>query len=164
MTKHSMFDKTTVKNAGFVWVLLTLILNASAVRAQTEHAEVRMVIDQLFRGMRSGDSALVSRAVLSTATLQTVMKDAKGEIKTEGGAIAGFIKAVGTPHQDVWDERIYEVVIQVDGPMATVWAPYQFYRGKEFSHCGVNAFTLIETAAGWKISAIIETRRKEACL
>lgn len=164
MTKHSMFAKTMTKNAGFFALLLALILPASAVRAQNEHAKVRTVIDQLFSGMRTGDSALVSRAVLPDATLQTIVKDAKGEIKIESGSIAGLVKAVETPHQDVWDERIYDVVIQVDGPMATVWAPYKFYRGTEFSHCGVNAFSLLQTATGWKISSITDTRRKEACL
>ena len=70
------------------------------------------------------------------------------------------MKAVGTPHKEQWDERIYDVKIQVDGPLATAWTPYKFYFGENFSHCGVNAFTLIKTDDGWKISGITDKRRR----
>ena len=35
--------------------------------------------------------------------------------------------------------------------------------GKRFSHCGVDAFQLVKTAAGWKIFQLSDTRRKEKC-
>jgi hypothetical protein len=48
--------------------------------------------------------------------------------------------------------------------MATAWVPYKFYRGRQFSHCGVNAFTLIKLTSEWKIGSITDTRREEQCL
>ena len=97
-------------------------------------------------------------------SFSTISKNAKDSVivKSDGDA-EGFIRAVGTPHKEVWDERIYNVKITTDGPMAIVWAPYKFYRGETFSHCGVNVFTLIQTANGWKIKEITDTRRKENC-
>ncbi len=147
-----------------VAVLFTLILGTSNTWAQSGQAEVRAVIDRLFVGMRTSDSAIVSRSVLPGAILQTITEGTDGMIKTEISSVAGLVKAIGTPHEAVWDEQIYDVVVQVDGPMATVWAPYKFFRGTEFSHCGVNAFSLIGTSTGWKIAAITDTRRKENCL
>lgn len=37
--------------------------------------------------------------------------------------------------------------IQVDGPLATVWARYDFYLNGTFSHCGHDAFMLALTPA-----------------
>jgi hypothetical protein len=77
--------------------------------------------------------------------------------------VSNFVTAVGKTHPEKWDERIYDVKISADGPMAVVWAPYKFYRGEIFSHCGVNVFTMIKTRQGWKINAITDTRRKTGC-
>lgn len=141
-----------------------LIFGSTKVRAQTAQAEVRAIVDQLFTGMKTGDSSLVAKSFTADATLQSVSVAADGKVKADKDGIGGFVKAVGTPHQERWDERVYDLKIQVDGPMATVWAPYKFYLGEKFSHCGVNAFTLIKTESGWKIAGITDTRRKEGCL
>lgn len=131
--------------------------------AQSDTIGVRAIVDQLFTGMRTGDSSLVSTSFTSDATLQSVSMAPDGKVRVGKDAITGFVKAVGTPHQEDWDEQIYDLKIQVDGPLATVWAPYKFYLGKKFSHCGVNAFTLIKMANGWKIASITDTRRTGEC-
>ncbi len=133
------------------------------VWAQADSMAVKVVVNRLFTGMRTGDSSLVSQSFTADATLQSVSLTPDGTIKVGKDAIDGFVKAVGTPHNEVWDERVYDLRIQVDGPMATVWAPYKFYLGEKFSHCGVNAFTLFKTENGWKIASITDTRRKDEC-
>lgn len=49
-------------------------------------------------------------------------------------------------------ERIWNPEVRVHGPIATVWAPYDFWTDGAFSHCGVDAFDLLKTAEGWKIA------------
>lgn len=49
-------------------------------------------------------------------------------------------------------ERIWNPEVRVHGLIATVWAPYDFWRDGKFSHCGVDAFDLIKTDEGWKIA------------
>jgi hypothetical protein len=49
-------------------------------------------------------------------------------------------------------ERIWNPEVRVHGLIATVWAPYDFWTDGKFSHCGIDAFDLIKTADGWKIS------------
>ena len=49
-------------------------------------------------------------------------------------------------------ERIWNPDVRVHGLIATVWAPYDFWTDGKFSHCGVDAFNLLKTADGWKIS------------
>ena len=59
----------------------------------------------------------------------------------------------------IWDTKI-----QIDGNMAQAWAPYAFYVGKKFSHCGVDAFQLFKSTDGvWRIFHLADTRQKDGC-
>jgi hypothetical protein len=60
-------------------------------------------------------------------------------------------------------ERMWAPHVVVHDPIAMVWTPYDFYLGGTFSHCGVDGFSLVRTADGWKIAGIIFTRETEAC-
>jgi hypothetical protein len=139
-------------------VIALLFFTASVCLGQDE-AQVMEPVNQLFEGMRTGDSAMVHRVFHRSARMTSVKTD--GTITDD--ALAGFLKAIGTPHTEVWNEVIWKHVVQVDGTFAQVWTPYAFYVGKRFSHCGVDAFQLVKTAAGWKIFQLSDTRRKEKC-
>jgi hypothetical protein len=54
-------------------------------------------------------------------------------------------------------ERMWEPEVRIDGPVATLWAPYDFYSGLEFSHCGTDSFQLAKTTEGWKIVMVSYT-------
>lgn len=55
------------------------------------------------------------------------------------------------------NERIWDPEVRVDGGIAIAWAPYDFYIDGGFSHCGHDAFQLIRTDLGWKLSSITYT-------
>ncbi|MEX0746530.1 MAG: nuclear transport factor 2 family protein [Rhodothermales bacterium] len=140
---------------------LTLVLAAPAA-AQSPEDDARAVIDRMFDGMRSGDSTMVRSAFHSDARLMTTFTR-EGKPMLQTGSIDGFVKAVGTPHDEVWDERIWDVEINVDDNLASAWMKYAFYLGNTFSHCGVNAFQLAKTESGWKVIQVADTRRAVAC-
>jgi hypothetical protein len=52
---------------------------------------------------------------------------------------------------------------RVSGGIARVWAPYDFWRGATFSHRGVDAFDLVMTESGWKISGATYTVEPRDC-
>jgi len=58
----------------------------------------------------------------------------------------------------MWDPNVL-----IHKEIAVVWAKYDFHREGKFSHCGVDAFNLVKTPEGWKISGIIYTVEKEGC-
>jgi hypothetical protein len=65
--------------------------------------------------------------------------------------------------RDTFVERMWEPVVQVHGPIATLWAPYDIHRNRQFVHCGVDAFTLIRTTTGWKIATVVYTAEPTGC-
>lgn len=131
--------------------------------AQTMEDEIKQVINTMFDGMRTGDSAMVAGAFLRTATMQTITKNQEGEVIIHTGSLQPFLNAVGSPHDKVWDERLSGMDIKVDGDLASVWAPYAFYLGDIFSHCGVNSFQMGRINGDWKIIYIVDTRRRTEC-
>jgi hypothetical protein len=60
-------------------------------------------------------------------------------------------------------ERMWEPTVLQHGPMAVVWTPYDFHRGGELSHCGVDVFNLIRTNEGWRIAGIMYTVEPTGC-
>ena len=152
----------------FVFVLVS-ILAVSSVRAQSDSSAsppqsakqaVRAAIDALFDGMRAGDSTAVRAAFHPKARLHTAL-GASDTSSVRATPVDAFVKAVGQPHEKVWDERIWDVEIRVDGPLAHAWVPYVFYLGDERSHCGVNAVQLGRHQSEWEILQLTDTRRQD---
>ena len=126
--------------------------------------EVKQVINDLFDGMREGDSAKVGALFGKEVQMFTSYTNKEGELILKKGALAPFLKAIGSPHDKIWDEKIWDTKIEVDKGIAQVWTDYAFYVGSEFSHCGVDAFHLVKDASGkWKIMHLMDTRKKEGC-
>jgi hypothetical protein len=65
--------------------------------------------------------------------------------------------------RDTWVERIWDPTVLVHGPLATLWAPYDIHTNGKFTHCGVDAFTLIRTNTGWKIATVAFTMEPTGC-
>ena len=148
---------------GLVIFALFLLGFATNTFAQSdEESAIKKTINNLFTGMKTVDSTLTRTAFAPAAIMQTITnKEGKTGIRTE--SVSDFIKFIGTPHQEKYDERIVFTKILIDGPLASVWTDYKFYLGEKFSHCGVNSFQLVKGDKGWQIVYIIDTRRKTGC-
>lgn len=158
----------TIRHACTLVALPCALAMTPAARAQDASAQARVevlaTIRTLFDGMRKTDSSL-ARSVLHPKTLLV----SASERPNGGGPVVtvdpvdGWIKSIGTTHAGVYDERVQNPIVQLDGNLASVWVEYSFYIGPKLSHCGVDAFQLARDASGWKIVAIADTRRRSGC-
>lgn len=143
---------------------LTAGLQAQNSTDEEDSASINRLILTLFDGMREGDSAKVSKVFRKDVKMFSSFTSKEGERVLREGKLESFLNAIGTPHDEIWDERIWDTHIRVDGGIAQVWTQYAFYAGSQFSHCGVDAFDLVKDASGqWKIIHLMDTRRKEGC-
>jgi len=145
-----------------LFLLISICIQQSLI-GQPDKPSIMKPINDLFDGMREGDSAKVHNAFSANALLNGIEKNKEGYASVTKASLTNFLKAIGTPHNEVWNEVLWDITIQQDGELAQVWAHYAFYRGNTFSHCGVDAFQLLKEASGWKIITLIDTRRKENC-
>jgi len=149
-------------------MMLTLLIVAGysfVVCAQISSGdkEIRAVIAGLFEGMSKRDAKKMEESFAREAFLQTVQQTDEGNI-VKNTSVTGFLNGLASiPAEVELEERMLDYKINVDGGMASVWAPYEFYVDGKLSHCGVNSFQLVRFPEGWKIVYIIDTRRKEGC-
>lgn len=143
---------------------LLLIVSTGLFAQPTATDSVKQTVNTMFDAMRKGDSTLLKSAFAKDVLLQSVSydKDGKPVIASESAKV--FEASIGTPHSFIYDERIFFDAIKVDDNLASVWAPYKFYLGDKFLHCGVDVFQLMRTTDGWKIIYIVDTRRKDNCV
>jgi len=126
--------------------------------------EVMEVIETMFDGMRANDGDMVATVFAEGAILNS-SGSRDGVPFFRSMASSGFVGAVrngaGGPS---WDERIWDVEIEIKDNLATAWMDYAFYAGETFSHCGANTMQLARNSESqWKIVALADTRVTGRC-
>jgi len=144
----------------YLCVLLTSVVFAQ----EDENAKVKATINTFFEGFHKGDTILVKSVMMDKMLLQTTYKTKEGNNVLVSEESSKLMSAIANrPSDQKWDERLLNYNIQVDGIMANVWTPYEFWFNDTFSHCGVNSFQLFNDHGTWKIIYLIDTRRKQGC-
>ena len=151
--------------------LITLILIVTftfSVNAQKrgEKKEIRVTIQNFFKGFHKGDVALLKTTIHKDLYSQTAFVNEKGEsIITPGSKaydnLISFAQKVKPT--DNYYEKILSYTIHVDGNLASVWTPYEFYNNQKFSHCGSNSFQLFNNNGNWEIVYLVDNRKKDGC-
>ena len=139
------------------------VLARSSAGAQTSDRDaILATVQKVFDAMRTRDTALLAQAFDTTAKLAGVSNRGTPAVNLTSPAQFGAA-ILRAPAGDVWNERIYEPEVKVDGPVAQVWAYYTFHRNATFSHCGVDAFMMLKVGGAWKITQLADSRRTEGC-
>ncbi len=135
------------------FVLLSVSINA-------QNIEVQKTIETFFEGFHAKDTTKLQSVCSNKIILQSIAEGTKGTKLSKESTKEFYISIATMPKEAVFLEKILSYNIQVDGTMAHVWTPYEFYMDGKLSHRGVNAFTLFKENDRWKIIYLIDTRRK----
>ncbi|QNM83185.1 hypothetical protein H8M03_02175 [Sphingomonas sabuli] len=57
----------------------------------------------------------------------------------------------------VMSEKLGIPTLMQRGPIAYVWVPYGFFTGGKLSHCGIDAFTLVNRDDRWRVAGLVYT-------
>jgi len=143
----------------FALVFCALALGAAKAEAQsTAEQEVLAVVARMFDGMRAQDTAMIRSTLFTDVKLLTTgTREGKPVARVEG--MDGFMQSIAKATGKL-DEKIMSPEVRIEDNLATVWVRYEFYFNDKYSHCGIDAFQLVKTEAGWKIATIADTRRQ----
>lgn len=140
----------------FIPFFLCLGLSSNA-----QKQEVHQIIEIFFEGFHQRDSSKIKSVCADKMILQSISESPSKGNKLSNETANEFYKSIATiPSNMKFQEKILSYNIQIDGTMAHVWAPYEFYLNDKLSHTGVNTFTLFKEKDSWKIIYLIDTRRK----
>ena len=121
------------------------------------------VVHRLFDAMRARDTATMRSLFAERASFAS-WSERNGQPTLGSDSLSAFLRSVGgAPAGLLLDERLYNPRVESSDGVASVWVEYDFYAGERFSHCGIDAIHLAQTAAGWKIVHLIDTRRRTGC-
>ncbi len=153
-------------------ILLSLLLQVTPVaplpKAQplpppdADTAAVLAPIGRMFAGLTAKDGAAILAQTLpeGRATAVLTLPDGTKAVRTRTwGDFAAGIK--DAPNR--LEERLINPAVEIDGDIAMVWSPYIFLIDGKVSHCGVDHFDMIRSAAGWKVLNITWTQRQTDC-
>jgi hypothetical protein len=142
-------------------LVAALLISPANARAQTARDSVISTVDQFFRAMAARDTGAIARLVTADGSFFAM--------RTQGDTLAysirsnaAWIRQLGAS-RDTLIERMWTPTVMVHGPLAVLWTPYDIWRNGAFLHCGVDAFTLIRTNAGWRIGTIAFTMEPTGC-
>jgi len=138
-----------------------IILLFFGLCANAQKQEVQNSIEVFFEGFHQKDTVKIKSVCYSKIILQSISESATKGNKLSDESAKEFYKSIASiPSNIKFQEKILTYNIQIDGTMAHVWAPYEFYLNDKLSHSGVNTFTLFKENNVWKIIYLIDTRRK----
>jgi hypothetical protein len=121
----------------------------------SERADILAVLQAVFDGL-AGDPDLIANAMDANVVMQSA--DVRSGTTVFGSStLEGLLQRVETGG-DVMIERMWDAEVRVAGSLATIWTPYDFYIGSEFSHCGIDVATLMRRDGDWKIIGLDWTR------
>jgi hypothetical protein len=143
---------------------LVVLITATVFSQEDETLNAKAAVDTFFEGFHKGDTTLMKSVMMDKIIMQTAYRNKEGKDILVTDEPEKLINAIATRTPDQkWDERLLDYSIQVDGNMANVWTPYEFWYNDTFSHCGVNSFQLFKDGDQWKIIYLIDTRRHSDC-
>ena len=144
-----------MKKLLFTFVLLNVGFFAEAQENPKE------VVEVFFEAFHKHDTVKLKDLCHVDLIFQTVTNTKEGSrLKTETKEV--FFKSISSiPNHINFFEKITDYKVQIDGNMAHVWTPYEFYVKGQLSHIGVNSFTMVKEPNGeWKIVHLIDMRKK----
>ncbi len=127
-------------------------------------ANGKIIVDIFMSGYQTGDTLKMKSVMHPNMTMN------RAYLNTEQENVLIYIRssellnyAATTGKEQIWDEKLTDYIVNSDGNIAHVWAPYEYYLDGKFSHCGANSFTLVYTDESWKILNIIDSIRIGSC-
>lgn len=121
-------------------------------------AAIVATVQRLFDALESGDESLLRR-VIDPSVVMHFSETRDGQTRFGTASVDALATRI-TSSEVPLIERMWDPVVVVDGELATLWAPYDFYAGDDFSHCGVDSVTLLNGEDGWRIVGLSWTRRQ----
>lgn len=134
---------------------LALIGRSGLLAAQSPKDDVLKTGEAVFAAMARRDTFALKRLVHPAAHL--IATSGTGDSATARVSNRDqFLVQIATM-ATVPIERMWNAEVKVSEGIASIWTPYDFHLGTVWSHCGIDSFQLVKTAAGWQVTSIIYT-------
>jgi hypothetical protein len=148
-----------------IFFLFTLFFAFSRSYAQhnteTEKKELQEKVNLFFKALETKDTVLYNTLVYPNAQIWTIRQQ-QDVLKIAMRSFSDDMISL-VARKTVIEEKPLSYEIKIHNNIAMVWAPYTLSLSGKFSHCGVDVFTLLKAAEGWKIVSIVYSVEPDGC-
>ncbi len=124
-----------------------------------ERQQVVAALQAVFDALRTGDADLLRSVMDPGVVMHFTQTDASGSTSHGSSTVEGLAARIQASDAPLI-ERMWDPVVRVDGALASIWTPYDFYTGATFSHCGTDVATLVRRDGRWTVVSLSWTRRQ----
>jgi ketosteroid isomerase-like protein len=147
-------------------IFLVSIIAIFAVSAFAQKADdtkdALAVVNNMFAEMAAHNPAGIVALYTKEAQLAAAIKTKDGKSVIRSFPVEAFSKNFAEKKNEL-KEDMYAPEVKIFGDLALVWGRYVFFIDGKVAHCGVNAFHLVRTDAGWKIANASTTIEPQGC-
>ncbi len=137
------------------------IIDSVALFKSNDTVQIKYCIQRFFEGLEGQDTIKLKEAMYSELSLKTIIENvAEKKERFVVESREELIQIVAKKRTATLDEKLLSMHIFIDGRLASVWTPYEFYINGQPSHRGANSFQLVKTNKGWQIFSIVDTRHR----
>jgi hypothetical protein len=141
----------------FLVLVFTFSLSTSIL---AQESNPKKVVDDFFIAFHAKDTLTLKQLCHPEIVMRTIANTKEGN-KLRDEKFEDFLNSIATiPANLKIFEKLIDYKVEIDGNLAHVWTPYEFYVNDKLSHIGANAFTLYNDNGKWQIIHLIDTRRK----
>jgi Putative lumazine-binding len=144
-------------------IALIIFFLPARAGAQTEDDKTAVLatVQKFFDTMAARDVEEARTVLLPEARTFSV-REQNGQPSARASSVDDYLASLAKG-KSASRERMWNPEVRIKGPVATVWTPYDFHIDGKFSHCGIDAFTLVKTSEGWKIASGTWTVERTGC-
>ena len=160
-TRSIRVHATSIRAACMVVALAFSGRAGAQATGAADSAAIVAAVNGLFNAMAKRDTT-AARAVLMPGSQFISIRSGAESTTPRRQTDSTFLRSLAGGGQRLL-ERMWTPTVHVHGPIAVLWAPYDFHIDGKFSHCGVDTFSLARTTTGWQISGISYTVEQTGC-
>jgi hypothetical protein len=130
-------------------------------RVDADAHAVLASVNALFAAFEAGDAAAMLRDVYPDGRVTASGMRGDGASSLRQQSWTQFAERI-TPDR-IFQERIADPAIDIDGDIAMLWAPFVVRVGGKVSNCGVDHFDLVRENGAWKVMNLTFSSRTTGC-
>lgn len=151
-----------MKKLALIFSIIAIFSISAAAQNANDAKDALGTINKLFDMMAAHKPAEIVALHTPEAQLAAAIKNKEGKSVIRTFTAEAFSKNFAEKRGEL-KEDMYAPETKIFGDLALVWGRYVFFIDGKISHCGVNAFHLVRTDAGWKIANASTTIEPQGC-
>jgi hypothetical protein len=151
-----------MKKLALIFSIIALFSVSTFAQKADDSKDALSIVNKMFDEMAAHNPAGIVALYTAEAQLAAAIKTKEGKSVIRTFAVEAFSKNFAEKKNEI-KEDMYAPEVKVYGDLALIFGRYVFFVDGKISHCGVNAFHLVRTGAGWRIANASTTIEPQGC-